>query len=287
MTAAPLGIIGGSGLYRMAGLDGGEWRSVETPWGTPSDRLLFGTLGGRDIAFLPRHGRGHRIAPDALPVRANLAALKAAGCREVVAMSAVGSFRADLPPGSFVLVDQFVDRTVRGPRSYFGDGIVGHVGFARPTCARLGERVAAALAATGVAHCIGGTMLVMEGPQFSTIAESRLHKAWGMDVVGMTGMPEAKLAREAELCYASVAMVTDYDAWSDTHVSVEEVVRVLAANAAAAQALAAAVAGQAADPGDCGEGCRHALDGAVITAREAWPEAARMRLASLCPRVFG
>lgn len=287
MTHNRLGLIGGSGLYRMPALADGEWIEVDTPWGKPSDALLIGAIGGREIAFLPRHGRGHRLAPDEIDYRANIAALKAAGCSEILAVSAVGSFRAELPPGTFVLVDQYVDRTLRGGRSFFGYGIVGHVAFGRPTCARLGDAVARALAADGGPHRIGGTMLVIEGPQFSTRAESLLHKSWGCDVVGMTGLPEARLAREAQLCYASVAMVTDHDAWSDSDVDVATIVHVMEANVARAQALAAAVAADSAGGCCCSQGCDHALDGAVITARDAWPAATRRKLATLAPGLFG
>lgn len=282
-----LGLIGGSGLYRMAALAEGQWIAVETPWGKPSDDLLIGEIAGREVAFLPRHGRGHRIAPEEINVRANIAALKAAGCSEILALSAVGSYREELPPGTFVIVDQFVDRTHRGGRSYFGDGIVGHVAFGHPTCGRLGAIVAEALAALELPHQTHGTMLVMEGPQFSTRAESLLHKAAGFDVVGMTGLPEARLAREAELCYQNVAMVTDFDTWAETHVDVGEVVRVLGENAAHAEALVAEVASRTA-PGDksCSLGCDTALDTAVITAREAWPDEVRARLATLAPRIF-
>jgi 5'-methylthioadenosine phosphorylase len=290
MAAAPasgrLGLIGGSGLYKMEALQAGEWRHFETPWGAPSDAILLGAIEGRDVAFLPRHGRGHRIAPNELNFRANIAALKAAGCSEILAVSAVGSYRAELPPGTFVMVDQFVDRTVRGGRSYFGDGVVGHVGFGHPTCSRLGETVAASLGALGLPHRTSGTMLVMEGPQFSTVAESRMYKALGLDVVGMTGMPEAKLAREAELCYQSVAMVTDLDAWAETHVDVAEVVRVLGENARNAEALIHEVARRSAPVASCAVGCTHVLDTAVITARDVWPEDARARLATLAPRIF-
>lgn len=281
-----LGIIGGSGLYRMAALADGVWTPVETAWGRPSDEILLGTLAGREIAFLPRHGRGHVLAPEEIPARANIAALKAVGCSEVLAVSAVGSFRHELPPGSFVVVDQYVDHTTRSGRTYFGDGIVAHVAFADPTCHRLTEAVASSLAALGLPHRIHGTMLVMEGPQFSTRAESRLHRAQGMDVVGMTGLPEARLAREAELCYVNVAMVTDFDAWHEGAVDVAEVVRVLGENADKAQALVAEMARTAAPAADCPAGCHHALDTAVVTAREAWPEDTRARLATLCPRIF-
>ena len=283
-----LGLIGGSGLYRMPALADGDWVEVDTPWGKPSDSLLLGEIAGREVAFLPRHGRGHRIAPEEINYRANIAALKAAGCTEILAISAVGSFRDELPPGTFVLVDQYVDRTLRPGRSFFGDGIVGHVGFGHPTCARLGRTVAEVLAAQGLAHSIGGTLLVIEGPQFSTRAESLINRAAGLDIVGMTGLPEARLAREAELCYASVAMVTDFDAWAETHVDVAEVIRVVGENAANAQALVTELASRAAPPSAaCPHGCDHALDGAIITAREAWPETTRRRLATLAPRIFG
>lgn len=282
-----LGLIGGSGLYRMPGLSDGEWIDVDTPWGTPSDALLIGQIGGREVAFLPRHGRGHRVAPGEVNYRANIAALKAAGCSEILAVSAVGGFHEAVPPGTFVLVDQYVDRTVRGGRSFFGEGIVAHVAFARPTCSRLGRVVADVLEAQEGAHRIGGTMLVIEGPQFSTRAESLLHRQWGCDVVGMTGLPEARLAREAELCYASVAMVTDFDAWSDTEVDVASVLSTMNANVARAQALVEAVATRAQGGCGCPQGCDHALDGAVITARESWPAESRARLARLAPRLFG
>lgn len=282
-----LGLIGGSGLYRMPALADGRWIEIDTPWGAPSDAVLIGEIAGREIAFLPRHGRGHRIAPDEINYRANIAALKSAGCTEILALSAVGSFREDLPPGSFVLVDQYVDRTLRGGRSFFGDGIVGHVGFGDPTCERLGRSVAEALAALQLPHRIGATLLVIEGPQFSTRAESLFNRAAGLDLVGMTGLPEARLAREAELCYATVAMVTDYDAWADQHVDVAEVIRVVGENAANAQALVAEVAARAVPVTACTAGCHHALDNAVITAREIWPEATRRRLATLAPRLFG
>lgn len=282
-----LGLIGGSGLYKMPALADGQWIDVDTPWGKPSDALLIGQIAGRDVAFLPRHGRGHRLAPGEVNYRANIAALKAAGCTEILAISAVGGLHADMRPGMFVLVDQYVDRTLRGGRSYFGDGIVAHVAFARPVCGRLGAAVAAALAEDGGTHRIGGTMLVMEGPQFSTRAESLLHQRWGCDVVGMTGLPEARLAREAELCYASVAMVTDDDAWSEKEVDVAEVIGVLNANVARAQALVAGVAARADGGAGCRHGCDHALDGAVMTAREYWPPETVRRLAVLAPRLFG
>jgi 5'-methylthioadenosine phosphorylase len=282
-----LGLIGGSGLYRVPALAGGTWTDIDTPWGRPSDALLLGEVGGRPVAFLPRHGRGHRLAPNEINYRANIAALKAVGCDEILAISAVGSFRDDLSPGTFVMVDQFVDRTIRGDRSFFGDGIVAHVGFGHPTCSRLAGPVRDAIVSLRLPHETSGTMLVIEGPQFSTRAESLLHRGQGLDVVGMTGLPEARLAREAELCYASVAMVTDLDAWADAHVDVAEVIRVLGTNAANAQALVTEIAGRMVphlEP--CRAGCDRALDTAVITAREFWPDEARARLATIAPRIF-
>jgi 5'-methylthioadenosine phosphorylase len=287
MSKNRLGLIGGSGLYKMPALADGEWIDVDTAWGKPSDALLIGSIADRDVAFLPRHGRGHRIAPDEVNYRANIAALKAAGCTEILAVSAVGGFHADVPPGTFVLVDQYIDRTRRGGRSFFGQGVVAHVGLARPVCGRLGATVAEALGADGGSHRIGGTMLVIEGPQFSTRAESLLHKGWGCDVVGMTGMPEARLAREAELCYASVAMVTDDDAWSDHEVELSEVLRIMGANVERAQALVTAVAGATTGGTGCPQGCDHAMEHAVMTAKDYWPDETRRRLATLLPKLFG
>lgn len=283
-----LGLIGGSGIYKMAALADGQWISVDTPWGKPSDDLLIGEIAGRDVAFLPRHGRGHRLGPADINARANIAALKAAGCSEILAVSAVGSYREELTPGTFVVVDQYIDRTVRPERSFFGAGVVGHVAFGHPSCRRLGGHVGDALAAIGLPHARTGTMLVMEGPQFSTRAESLLYRAQGLDVVGMTGLPEARLAREAELCYVNVAMVTDFDAWADAHVEVAEVIKVLTANAANAEALVGEAAGRLEHLREpCPEGCNHALDNAVMTARDLWPAGVQARLASLCPRIFG
>ena len=267
-----LAIIGGSGLYELPGLTDTSWVAVDTPWGAPSDEILTGTLataaGPVRMAFLPRHGRGHRLPPSALNYRANIAALKMLGATDVLSLSAVGGLRADLPPGTFVVVDQFIDRTVARESSFFGTGLVAHVSMARPVCPRLGDHLQTALASLGVPHVRGGTYLAMEGPQFSTLAESRLYRSWNCDVVGMTNMPEAKLAREAELCYATVAMVTDFDCWHPQHddVTVEAIIGVLMGNADVARHLvvqgAAAVAHDAHGPA-CG--CRHALDHALIT----------------------
>ncbi|HPP82507.1 MAG TPA: S-methyl-5'-thioadenosine phosphorylase [Rubrivivax sp.] len=284
-----LGIIGGSGLYDLPGLSDTHWVGVDTPWGAPSDQILLGRLGGARLAFLPRHGRGHRIPPSEVNYRANIAALKMLGATDVLSLSAVGGLRAELPPGTFVVVDQFIDRTCARAKSFFGRGLVAHVSMAHPVCARLGAHVAATLAALGVPHARGGTYLTMEGPQFSTLAESRLYRSWNCDVVGMTNMPEAKLAREAELCYATVAMVTDFDCWHPEHdaVTVEAIVRVLLANAQSAKDMvrgaAAAIASDSAAP-QCA--CRRALDHALITAPEARDPEAMRRLRPIAGRVL-
>ena len=222
-----IGILGGSGLYELPGLTDTQWLRVDTPWGEPSDELFLGTLAGVPLAFLPRHGRGHRLAPSEVNYRANIAALKSVGVTDVLSLSAVGSLRPELAPGSFVVVDQFIDRTVSRASSFFGRGLVAHVSMAHPVCARLGAHVQRALQQAGVAHTMGGTYVAMEGPQFSSLAESRLYRSWGADVIGMTNMPEAKLAREAELCYCTIAMVTDFDCWHPDHdsVTVEAVVK--------------------------------------------------------------
>jgi len=267
-----IGIIGGSGLYQIDGLAEVEWRQVDSPFGRPSDALCFGRLGDTRIIFLPRHGRGHPLPPSAINFRANIDALKRSGVTDILSLSAVGSLREELAPGDFVLVDQFIDRTYARQTSFFGPGCAAHVSLARPVCRRLGDALADAGSAAGVAMRRGGTYLVMEGPQFSTLAESRLYRGWGCDVIGMTNMPEAKLAREAEICYATVAMVTDFDCWHPDHdaVTVEMVVRILTANAEKARALVKhAIPLLARHRGDCPQGCRHALDHALITAPEA------------------
>jgi 5'-methylthioadenosine phosphorylase len=266
-----IGIIGGSGIYDIEGLEGATWRRVHTPWGAPSDELLEGWLDGVRCVFLPRHGRGHRLSPTHLNYRANIDALKRCGCTDVVSLSAVGSLREDLPPGHFVIVDQFIDRSFAREKSFFGEGCVAHVSVADPVCPRLGDALEAAAQRLGLPHRRGGTYLVMEGPQFSTRAESELYRSWGCHVIGMTNMPEAKLAREAELCYATVAMVTDFDCWHPQHeqVSVDMVVKVLIANAARARALVRAVVPAIGTPrGPCAAGCDRALEYAIITAPE-------------------
>jgi 5'-methylthioadenosine phosphorylase len=264
-----IGIIGGSGIYQIDGLEGASWVKVASPWGKPSDEILVGRLHGVPMAFLPRHGRGHVHSPTSVPYRANIDALKRLGCTDVVAVSAVGSLRDDYAPGDFVIVDQYIDRTFAREKSFFGPGCVAHVSVAHPTCPRLGAAAATAAANAGVKVHQGATYIAMEGPQFSSLAESRLYRSWGADVIGMTGMPEAKLAREAELCYASVAMVTDYDCWHPNHGSVDvaAVIATLTANAGHGRALVAElpdILGQNRDP--CPHACDRALDFALMTA---------------------
>ncbi|MBV8120788.1 MAG: S-methyl-5'-thioadenosine phosphorylase [Alphaproteobacteria bacterium] len=264
-----IGIIGGSGLYEIDGLTDVAWRRIESPFGPTSDEFCFGRLDGHEVVFLARHGRGHVLPPSQINFRANIDAMKRCGVTDIVSLSAVGSLRADLRPGDFVLVDQFIDRTYARQKSFFGAGCVAHVSMAHPVCSRIGGALYAAAEPSGPVLKRGGTYLVMEGPQFSTLAESRLYRSWGCDVIGMTNMPEAKLAREAEICYATVAMVTDYDCWHPDHdaVTVDMVVNVLLANAQKAKALIrAAVPLLSADIEDCPQGCRHALDSALITA---------------------
>lgn len=231
-----LGIIGGSGLYEIDGLENPEWISIETPWGMPSDDILFAELDGVKLRFLPRHGRGHSLSPSDVNYRANIDALKRAGCTDLLSLSAVGSLKADYPPGDFVIIDQFIDRTFKREKSFFGDGMVAHVSVADPVCERIAGFAAKAAKAAGANVHQGGTYLAMEGPQFSTKAESHMYRSWGCDVIGMTNMPEAKLAREAELPYATVAMVTDFDCWHADHgnVDVAAVIAVLMENASKA-----------------------------------------------------
>ncbi len=270
-TPPVIGVIGGSGVYDIEGLERAEWRRIHSPFGGVSDELLFGELDGQAIIFLPRHGRGHAQSPSSLNYRANIDAMKRCGVTEIVSVSAVGSLKADLPPGTFVIVDQFVDRTYAREKSFFGEGLVAHVSMAHPVCGRLGTHLAHAAGELGIPHAVGGTYLAMEGPQFSSLAESELYRSWGCDVIGMTNMPEAKLAREAEICYATVAMVTDYDCWhpDHDHVTVEQIVKVLTENAAKARALVSAVTPRLAGRGDpCERGCHIALDHALITAPE-------------------
>ncbi|MDA0998250.1 MAG: S-methyl-5'-thioadenosine phosphorylase, partial [Proteobacteria bacterium] len=264
-----IGVIGGSGLYEIVGLENPRWETAKSSFGEPSDQILRGRLADVEMAFLPRHGRGHRIPPSALNFKANIDALKRLGCTEILSLSACGSLKGDLPPGTFVVVDQFIDRTFARDKSFFATGLVAHVGFGHPVCGRLGDALTESLKSLAIPHQRGGTYLVMEGPQFSTIAESNLYRSWNCDVIGMTNMPEAKLAREAEMCYASVAMVTDFDCWhpEHDHVTVDAIIGVLLGNADKARALVKdVVPSLAGRTENCRQGCHTALDNALITA---------------------
>jgi 5'-methylthioadenosine phosphorylase len=289
MAGRVIGIIGGSGLYRIDGLADVEWRRIESPFGETSDEFCFGNLDGQPVVFLPRHGRGHALPPSAINFRANIDALKRSGVTDILSLSAVGSLREDLAPGDFVVIDQFIDRTFAREKSFFGPGCVAHVSMAQPVCGRIGDAIMAAASRSGVAAKRGGAYLVMEGPQFSTLAESALYRGWKCDVIGMTNMPEAKLAREAEICYATVAMVTDYDCWHPGHeaVTVEMILSVLNANAERARALVRQVVpGLAAHDGSCRHGCDRALEHALITAPEARDPALLARLDAVAGRVL-
>ena len=270
MRKTKLAIIGGSGIYDIDGLVDAQWTDVETPWGAPSDQVLTGTLNGVDMVFLPRHRRGHVYSPTTVPYRANIDALKRLGVTDVISVSACGSFRDEMAPGDFVVVDQFIDRTFAREKSFFGTGCVAHVSVAHPTCPRLSAACVQAASDAGITVHNGGTYLAMEGPQFSSIAESKMYReSWGADVIGMTNMPEAKLAREAELCYASVAMITDYDSWHPEHGSVDitSIIATLQGNAGKARDLVGrlpALLGQERD--DCPHGCDKALEFAIMTA---------------------
>ncbi len=284
-----IGIIGGSGLYDIDGLEDKEWRPVATPWGEPSDALLFGRLDGIRCVFLPRHGRGHRLSPTHLNYRANIDALKRSGVTDVLSLSAVGSLKEDLPPGHFVIVDQFIDRSFAREKSFFGDGCVAHVSVADPVCPRLGDAVEASARGLDLPVTRGGTYLVMEGPQFSTKAESQLYRSWGCSVIGMTNMPEAKLAREAELCYATVAMVTDFDCWHPDHghVTVGQIVAVMNSNADKARALVRAVIPTLGAPrGPCPAGCDRVLDASITTPPDARDPVLIAKLDAVAGRVL-
>ncbi len=290
MAHASIGVIGGSGLYEIDGLRDARWRSVDSPWGPPSDRILTGSLDGIDMAFLPRHGRSHVHSPDSVPYRANIDALKRIGVTDVISVSACGSLREDMGPGDFVIVDQFIDRTVGRAASFFGAGCVGHVSLAHPTCARLGDACETAARAAGIAVHRGGTYLAMEGPQFSTLAESRMYReVWGADVIGMTNLPEARLAREAELCYASVAMITDFDSWHPDHgeVDVTQIIATLTGNAGKARDMLAGLpALLGSDRAACPHGCDRALDNAILTAPDARDPELLARLDAVAGRVL-
>jgi len=286
---AVLGIIGGSGVYDIEGLTGKHWKRIASSFGEASDELLFGELNGQQMVFLPRHGRGHRIPPSEINFRANIDVLKRAGVTDVISVSAVGSLRENLRPGMFVIVDQFIDRSFARVKSFFGTGLVAHVSMAHPVCSRLGDHLEAAAGEAGIEVARGGTYLVMEGPQFSSLAESELYRSWNCDVIGMTNMPEAKLAREAELCYATVAMVTDYDCWHPNHddVTVDAIVKVLLANADKARNLVKKVAPRLHDdPKAAACSCRSALEHALITAPGARDPEAVKRLDAVAGRLL-
>lgn len=289
MTQAVLGIIGGSGIYDLPGLEGAHEQVIASPWGEPSAPLRRGTISGLPVVFLPRHDKGHRLSPSDINYRANIDVLKRAGVTDLISLSACGSFREDLPPGTFVLVDQFVDRTYKRESSFFGRGCVAHVSMAHPVSPRLRIHLAAAAEAEGIAIARGGTYVCMEGPQFSTYAESTTYKAAGYSVIGMTNMPEAKLAREAEICYATVAMVTDFDCWHPDHdaVTVQDIIRVLTSNADRAKALVARLARDFPREHElCPIGSDRALDTALITAPEARDPELLKKLDAVAGRVL-
>jgi len=289
MTNAVLGIIGGSGVYDLSELENVHEEAISSPWGEPSANVRRGTIAGLPIVFLPRHDRGHRLSPSDINYRANIDVLKRAGVTDLISLSACGSFKQELPPGSFVLVDQFIDRTHRRESSFFGKGCVAHVSMAHPVSPRLRIHLAAAADAEGIAITRGGTYVCMEGPQFSSYAESMTYKTLGYSVIGMTNMPEAKLAREAEICYASVAMVTDFDCWHPDHdaVTVQDIIRVLATNADKAKGLVARLAKDfPREHEPCPIGSDRALDTALITAPEARDPALLRKLDAIAGRVL-
>ena len=288
-TPPVIGVIGGSGIYEIDGLTNTRWEHVQSSFGEPSDELLFGELEGQKVVFLPRHGRGHRIPPSELNFRANIDALKRAGVTEIISVSACGSFKENLPPGTFVICDQFIDRTFARVKSFFGTGLVAHVGLGHPVCSRLAKVAEKACFELDIKHQMGGTYLAMEGPQFSTLAESELYRSWGSDVIGMTNMPEAKLAREAEICYLTVAMVTDYDCWhpEHDHVTVDAIIQVLMSNAEKAKGLVKLMVPKLANRNiSCDFGCHNALETAIITAKEARDPDMVMKLQAIAGRVL-
>ena len=267
-----IGIIGGSGVYEIDGLTNSRWEKVSSPFGEPSDEFFFGELNGQKMVFLPRHGRGHRLSPSGLNFRANIDCLKRSGVTEIISLSACGSFKEELPPGTFVIVDQFIDRTFAREKSFFGNGLVAHVALGHPVCGRLGDILEDVVRELKIPFQRGGTYLTMEGPQFSTLAESNLYRSWGCDVIGMTNMPEAKLAREAEMCYATVAMVTDYDCWHPDHddVTVDAIIKVLLDNADKGRSLVKEATPKLSKRSIlCQAGCHASLDSAIITAPKA------------------
>jgi 5'-methylthioadenosine phosphorylase len=289
MTKSVLGIIGGSGLYDLPGLENKRQAAMATPWGEPSSELHYGEIGGLPVVFLPRHSKGHRLSPTGINYRANIDAMKRAGVTDLISVSACGSFREELPPGTFVLVDQFIDRTFAREKSFFGNGCVAHVAMADPISQGLADRLEEATKAQAIPYRRGGTYLVMEGPQFSTRAESFLYRQWGCDVIGMTNMPEAKLAREAEICYATVAMVTDFDCWHDDHqdVDIMDILRVMKENSEKAGRLIAHMAKDfPREHEPCPNGSDRALDGAIMTAPSARDPVLLKKLDAVAGRVL-
>jgi 5'-methylthioadenosine phosphorylase len=283
-----LGIIGGSGLYNMEGLENSKWIKVNTPWGSPSDDILRAEFKGKEIFFLPRHGRGHTINPSNINFRANIDALKQLGVTDIISMSAVGSLKENLEPGTFVIVDQFIDRTFARVKTFFDKEIVAHVSMAKPTSPGLMNTCEKVLKKLNIPFQKGGTYLVMEGPQFSTYAESNLYRSWGLDVIGMTNMPEAKLAREAEIRYATVAMVTDFDCWHKGHedVSVEQVITTLLSNAEQAKKVVAEVVLSFEEDIDAKDPANHCLDVAIITDKKLWTKETIQHLSTIAGRVL-
>ncbi len=283
-----LGIIGGSGLYNMEGLENSKWIKVNTPWGSPSDDILRAEFKGKEIFFLPRHGRGHTVNPSNINFRANIDALKQLGVTDIISMSAVGSLKENLEPGTFVIVDQFIDRTFARVKTFFDKEIVAHVSMAKPTSPGLMNTCEKVLKKLNIPFQKGGTYLVMEGPQFSTYAESNLYRSWGLDVIGMTNMPEAKLAREAEIRYATVAMVTDFDCWHKGHedVSVEQVITTLLSNAEQAKKVVAEVVMSFEEDIDTKDPANHCLDVAIITDKKLWTKETIQHLSTIAGRVL-
>ena len=288
-TPPVIGVIGGSGVYEIDGLENTRWQKISSPFGAASDEFLFGELDGQKMVFLPRHGRGHRIPPSELNYRANIDCLKRAGVTEILSVSACGSLKDELPPGTFVIADQFIDRTFARQKSFFGTGLVAHVALGEPVCSRLGDALEEAVRTLDIPCQRGGTYLAMEGPQFSTLAESNLYRSWGCDVIGMTNMPEAKLAREAEMCYATVAMVTDYDCWHPDHddVTVDAIIKVLLDNADKGRNLVKAVTPKLSGrTHTCDAGCQTALECALITAPDARDPEMLKKLEAVAGRVL-
>ena len=289
MSKNILGVIGGSGVYDIAGLKNLHWEKIDSPFGKPSDNLLFGELEGIDMVFLPRHGRGHKLSPSEINYRANIDVLKRAGVTDIISVSAVGSLKEGLHPGMFVIVDQYIDRTIAREKSFFKDGIVAHISMAHPVCNRLGNHLEEAVELAKLKFQRGGTYLVMEGPQFSTKAESELYRSWNCDVIGMTNMPEAKLAREAEICYASIAMVTDYDCWHEghDHVTMDQIIKVLLSNAENARSVVKLVASIiAGDQHSQQCSCRTALSNAIVTAKDVQNQETLKKLEAITARIF-